>query len=375
MMPPRGPIVRAPQDPPALRRFVSRRRFLRDLQAGRYLDLFLVAAVASVLAIRFGLHVAGYPRISPGALHIAHMLWGGLLMLVALVILFSFIGRRVHDLAALLGGVGFGTFIDEVGKFVTQDNDYFYRPAISLIYISFILLYLATRSIHRRREATPEEYLVNALQELEEIALRELDEEERERALRYLDRSDPEDPLVPVLRQLIQDARTVPVNRPGAHLRLWAWAVEYYRRLATLPLFGRAIIILFVGQLVVKLGAVLAIALDVAPAMDALGLEEQSVVAFAQLGSTWLSAVLVAIGVYRIRGSRLEGLRWFQRSILVSIFLTQVFVFYQHEWAALGGLTLDLLLFFALGFMIERERSAASASGGDVALQARPTAS
>ncbi len=336
---------------------MSRRRFLRDLQAGRYLDLFLVSAVASVLAIRFALHMAGYPRIAPGQLHIAHMLWGGLLMLVALIILFSFLGRRIHDLAALIGGIGFGTFIDEVGKFVTQDNDYFYQPAVALIYISFILLYLGIRSIHRRRQATPTEYLVNALQELEEIAVDELDEEERMRALRYLESSDPAYPLVPVLRRVLEEARTVPVSRPGAHLRLWALAVDKYRQLATLPFFGIAIIGFFVVQLVLKLATVAAIALDVAPALDALGLEERSVVAFAQLGSSTLSAVLVAIGVWSVRHSRLVALRWFQRSILVSIFLTQVFVFYQHQWAALGGLTFDLLVFFALGFMIEREQT------------------
>ncbi len=336
---------------------MSRRRFLRDLQAGRYLDLFLVSAVASVLVIRFSLHLAGYPRIAPGQLHIAHMLWGGLLMLIALVILFSFLGRRVHDLAALVGGVGFGTFIDEVGKFVTQDNDYFYQPAVALIYISFILLYLGIRSIHRRRRVTPTEYLVNALQELEEIAVDELDEEERMRALRYLESSDPADPLVPVLKRLLEEARTVPVRRPGAHVRLWGWAVERYRQLATHPLFGIGIIGFFAVQLLLKLTAVVTIAVYVAPALDALGIEEQSVVALAQLGSSSLSAVLVAIGVWSIRRSRLEALRWFQRSILVSIFLTQVFVFYQHQWAALGGLTFDLLVFFALGFMIEREQT------------------
>lgn len=339
---------------------MSRRRFIRDLQAGRYLDLFLISAVAAVLAIRFGLHLAGYPRIAPGQLHIAHMLWGGLLMLVALVLLLSYLGRGAHDLAALTGGVGFGTFIDEVGKFVTQDNDYFYRPAVALIYVSFVLLYVTVRSIHRRRQATSQEYLVNALQELEEIALDQLDVEERERALRYLDRSDPSDPLVPVLREVVLKAPVLPVDRPGAHVRLWSWAVQRYRQVATLPLFGVGLITFFVAQLVVKLAGLALLVL--APGAAQPGVENEAQLAtLGQLGSLTVAAAMVGMGVMRLRRSTLEALRWFQRSILVSIFLTQVFVFYQHEWAALTGLAFDLFIFFALGFMIERERALAGA--------------
>ena len=104
------------------------RLIFRDLRAGEYLDLVLVAAVSAVLLIRFFLALTGYPTVGGGTLHIAHMLWGGLLMLVALVLLLAFLGRFAHQLGALLGGFGFGTFIDELGKFITRDNDYFYRP-------------------------------------------------------------------------------------------------------------------------------------------------------------------------------------------------------------------------------------------------------
>ena len=109
--------------------------FVRNLDALYYLEVFIVCAVASVLVIRLFLHLTGYPQIGNSTLHIAHMLWGGLLMLIAIIMLFSFIGKRVELWAAVLGGIGFGTFIDEVGKFVTSDNDYFFQPSISIMYI------------------------------------------------------------------------------------------------------------------------------------------------------------------------------------------------------------------------------------------------
>ena len=82
------------------------------------------------------------------------MLWGGLLMLAALVIVLSFLGRAAERVSAIIGGIGFGMFIDEVGKFVTSDNNYFFRPAASLIYVIFILLFLVARASSRSSESS-----------------------------------------------------------------------------------------------------------------------------------------------------------------------------------------------------------------------------
>ncbi|MDQ3996405.1 MAG: hypothetical protein M3303_05255, partial [Gemmatimonadota bacterium] len=182
---------------------MRRPALLRDLHAGHHLDLFLVAAVSTVLGIRAYLRLTNYPSVGGARLHIAHMLWGGLLMLAALVILLGFLGRRPRHWGAVVGGVGFGTFIDEIGKFVTRDNDYFYRPAVALIYVTFVLTYVVVRSVRPRQAVTHQEYLVNALQEMEEAALKDLQAEERDRALHYLARADASDPLVAGLRDLL----------------------------------------------------------------------------------------------------------------------------------------------------------------------------
>ena len=123
--------------------------FYRNIEARDQLELFLVSAISSLLLLRFFLFATGYPQVGSGSLHIAHMLYGGLFMLAAIVILVSFIGRRTQRLAAFIGGLGFGVFIDELGKFITRDNDYFFRPTIGIIYAIFISLYLLFNFLSR----------------------------------------------------------------------------------------------------------------------------------------------------------------------------------------------------------------------------------
>src|SRR6478672_12139357 len=132
---------------------------LRSNDALLLLESFLVAAVISVLVIRWFLTLADFPRLGSGGLHIAHMLWGGALMLVAILLLLAYLDRPVQHAAAIVAGLGFGTFIDEIGKFVTADNDYFFRPAVSLIYVVLVILFIVGRTLIGRRALTQREAL------------------------------------------------------------------------------------------------------------------------------------------------------------------------------------------------------------------------
>jgi len=347
----------------------SRSIFLRDFEAHAHFELFLVSAVSSVLGIRLFLHLTGYPSVGGETLHVAHMLWGGVFMLAAILVSVSFIGRPADRLAAVLGGIGFGAFIDEIGKFVTHDNDYFYRPAIALIYASFVLVFLAFRTIHERWVYSREEYLLNALGEIEEFALYDLDEEEKRRALRWLEAARQDHPLVTALRPAVAriEPHVEPASSPLARAR--AATRSAYRRVARLPGFDLALIVFFISQLVVKLayGALLIFVIGlggdvfdvrfvgrVAERMGELRGPE-----LAQLSASGLSAVFVAWGVTRLRSSRLEAYLMFERAVLVSILLVQVFSFYQQQLAALVELAFNLSVLAALRAMIAMERERA----------------
>src|SRR6266704_5878133 len=114
-------------------------------------DAFLISAVLTVLALRVYLAAAHYPQLGGNGLHIAHVLWGGLLMVAAIGMLLSLLTRTWQLIAAVVGGVGFGLFIDELGKFLTSDNNYFFKPTATLIYALFIVLFLMAREIRHFR--------------------------------------------------------------------------------------------------------------------------------------------------------------------------------------------------------------------------------
>jgi hypothetical protein len=107
------------------------------------IDTFTLASIASIVIIRGFLLLTGFPQIGGDAYHIAHVLWGGLLLTVTL--LASLLSHTNRLVIALLGGVGFGFFIDEVGKFVTTDNNYFYDGSFFLMYVSVLLIWLIAR--------------------------------------------------------------------------------------------------------------------------------------------------------------------------------------------------------------------------------------
>ncbi|MEV0406450.1 hypothetical protein [Actinoallomurus sp. NPDC050550] len=106
--------------------------------AAENLTLIIVAFALTVVGLRGYLWITGYPQVGGKTLHIAHLLWGGVALFIAALLLVLTTSVRTTRVAALLIGLGWGLFLDEVGKFITKSNDYFYKPAAAIIYIVFL---------------------------------------------------------------------------------------------------------------------------------------------------------------------------------------------------------------------------------------------
>ncbi len=318
-----------------------------------FLESFLVAAVASLLSIRWFLTLTGFPRVGEGGLHIAHMLWGGALMLVAIVLLLVYLDRPVQHVAAIAAGLGFGTFIDEIGKFVTADNDYFFRPTVALIYVVLVVVFIVGRTLAGRRALTEREALANALDLLEVRLGAPLEGDDRARIEELLDQAGATSELVPALRRYV---RRLP-DQPD--LNAWwetipRWFAARYERIAEDPRFSRVL----TGAVIVYAAAAVTASLLVIVAGNSAD-KPLSVAEIGQIVSTLAGAALIGLGVLALPASRAEAYRWFLRGILVWLLITQVFIFYGSQLAGLGGLAVDLAAYVMLRYALAHETTRA----------------
>ena len=139
-------------------------RFIRRFMADYYLLLSVVVFAATVILTRLFLKITGYPQLGNENLHIAHVLWGGLILFVATLIALTFSNRGVYQLVAILSGIGMGLFIDEVGKFITRSNDYFYPPAAPIIYGVFLISVFVYLEIRNFQPVSARQSLYTALE-------------------------------------------------------------------------------------------------------------------------------------------------------------------------------------------------------------------
>lgn len=311
------------------------------------MENFFVWAVASVIVIRVFLSLTNYPQILPAEdLHIAHTLFGGFLMLFALSISFIFLNREAKQIASVVGGIGFGTFIDELGKFITKNNDYHYEPAIAFIYIILAIIFLFSRVIEKYFKFSKEEYAVNAVEMVKQALVHHLEKNERSLSLKYLKKASLDNPLVAALKKTLREISPLPNNNSTPFHRIRAFLKTLYFQLIRNPNFNSFLIIFFVSYSIVNLFWAL--------------FNFKNIDSFFEWGhilSTIGSGLFVLAGIISlIRKSRKRAYTSFRFAVLVHIFLTQFFLFVENQFSAVFTLAASLVIWNTLQYLIAEEK-------------------
>ena len=350
-----------------------RRAVLRK-SADLYVLITLLSFAGSVSFTRLFLQLTGYPQIGgKSELHIAHVLWGGLLLFIAALIPVLFANRWAFTLDAVLAGVGVGLFIDEVGKFITKTNDYFYPTAAPIIYAFFLLTVLLYLQVRRRRSRDPRAELYSLLSDFEEVLDRDLSGPERDDILRRLNMVEAQPDLDENLAALAQSLRRMVQSTglelaphlPGFFEKVRASALGLEKRWVTRArlragLVGAAFAMgawsLLYPSLVLR-GALLSNSIDsVMAEMVAHHLlrSENSLRWFELRLSLEISVgvILIAAAVLLLTRRDRRGVDLGSLGLLLSLTVANIFVFYFDQFSTI----LTSLLQFALllGFIYYR---------------------
>jgi hypothetical protein len=356
------------------------RRAVRRPGAETYLLITLLSFAASVSGTRFFLEITGYPQLGGKDLHIAHVLWGGLLLFIGSILPLLLANRWVYPLTALLSGIGVGLFIDEVGKFITQNNDYFYPPAAPIIYAFFMLTVLLYTRIRRQPAQDARHELYEVLEGLEEILDNDLDAQEKEDLIKKLqqidqryDDQDLKKFTLAILRYL-QDGQIQLIPKNATHFdkinqALRAFEDRYLRRGTLRAALAGGLFALGIYSLL-QLIPLLAIGVTTNPIQN-------KILKFVQTGvltgpglldwfSTWLvldglcGILLIISAAFLAVGQEQRGINLGYLSLLLSLIVVNLFYFYFDQFSSIVNASIQLVLLW--GIMVFRKKFLRSTS-------------
>lgn len=325
-------------------------RIVRNVEFSQLFDDFFISAITTILVIRFYLKITGYPQIATSDLHISHLVPGSLLMLAAIIILLAAVNRAARNFAAVVGGVGFGLVLDEIGKFVTKDYNYFFHATPGLIYLTFIVLYLIVRYSAGRR-LTQDDYMANVLDLIKDAAIKDLDQREYEHAKELLSHVSPRHVLYGPTKQMLENVRPKAVSQPSLLERLLDQLDRPLRALSRQAFFSTLIISIAVVYGFISIAAAAfffagATIDDVKTLPAFLHGDSSDVIAGLSAAAAALSSV-IATAFYK-RGAHQRAYRYFEVSLLVNIFIGQVVLFFKNQDIALAWLAVTLFLLINL---------------------------
>jgi hypothetical protein len=320
-------------------------------------------------------------------LHIAHALWGGLLLIIAAILPLILINDWALLLSAIFSGLGVGLFIDEVGKFITQKNDYFFPPAAPVVYGFFMILVLVLLVVRRTRRDQPRNELYRALDALHEVIEGDLDADEwkalhdRLKIARQSDDAQIAGLAAALQSYLRSNAVTILPTRPGLWQRFMGLmrsigqrvGRKWHRRLIiitmALVVIGAAFSVLFLLFLTSAGNVSLPQLLNAFLTQDDIASANNGLWFYLRVGLELLVSVLAFVTVILLLARRERaGMRVALLALLISLTGDTLLSFYLDQFrAAITALYQFLVLLMVVAYQRWYLRDSAPASVVDQA--------
>lgn len=336
--------------------------------AAYYVRLILLSFAATVAITRLYLTLTGFPQIGNGTLHIAHLLWGGLALFISAILVVIYANRWVYTLSAILTGFGVGLFIDEVGKFITRTNNYFFPPAAPIIYTLFLLVVLIYLEVRRRPPRDARSELYRVFDTLQEVLDRDLDAHERaelQSRLHHIIALNQEADFTHLAKELLQfiDSKAVMVVPHQRHW--WDGLAEQWKKFEEKWLTpARLKIILIVGLAAFGLWSLFDL-IQVTPGLASDLHIQTQLAALTQAGliigpktlTFFLSGValkaacgvaMLTAAVLLIANNDALGIRFGYTGLLLCIIIASLIEFYFDQFSTIIPTIIEFILLFIL---------------------------
>jgi len=347
--------------------------------AEKYLLYTLLSFAVSVVLTRLFLEITGYPKLGNSELHIAHVLWGGLLLFIASLLPIILANRWVYIVNAICAGIGVGLFIDEVGKFITQSNDYFYPAAATIIYAFFLITVLIYFQVRKPPIRDARSELYRALESIEDVLDHDLDIQEHDRLvsrLKYVSEKADHPDLSNLANNLLDFISSDVIQKTPYIPSFWIRWKNNLRKFETRWITpNRLRVILASGLMALGLATLVKLGKFIWSIIVTSQLQEMvnDLVIDSQLFSSstigWfyvriileaiVSLILLTAAVLLIVGRNERGIQLSFFSLLLSLTVVNLFVFYFDQFSTIILAVIQLLL---LGGVVHYRKSYLSTS-------------
>lgn len=337
---------------------------LKRPNASNYLLDFLIWAIFSLFSVRLFLVFFNNPVIGRGNWHIAHVLWGGLFMLVGIIIFMVYYGKSSIRIASIFSGIGWGLFIDEIGKYITQDNNYWFRPAIALIYISFVLIFFLYRLLEKKTIPTRALLWYELLEDCQKLFSGDLEIKEKCEILENIKKIEQQFPsakerkILSDLKELINT--TIPTNDKYklnlSELVALTLKTTYHRLFKKRLVFYGLFIYSFwyisdklfdLVKLLLNQDKILLLQ-DYYRHYDFFSRTDVFMISSKFFIEIIVTIFLVLGFIFFVGKKTTKGIKFFQWGLLINIFLGAPIKFYFEQFSAVFSLILSIFIFFWL---------------------------